>query len=215
VVLAAPFASTVAGLAYPLEVVALGGPGLKVSVSVLASAFVDASVALKTPAALVVPETGEKALALPVALSVTAWLPTGLLWASSTVTVSEVVLVPSAVTEVGAAAREDVALAGAPAVKVTLAVFVTAPNVAVTVLLSACVAVRVPVVTPAASVTLLVGETVLPLPLALRPTVWPLTGLPFASFTVTVTVVAVVPSATTDVGEATRVDVEALAGPAT
>ena len=46
-------------------------------------------------------------------------------------------------------------------------------------------------------------------------TLLPETGLPFASFKVTVIVEMVKPSATTDVGDATTVDVPALTEPAT
>ena len=85
-----------------------------------------------------------------------------------TVTVTVVVLAPSAVTEVGLVASVEVMLLGAPATKVMGVVLVTAPRVAVTVLLSALVEVRVAVKTPEALVLPEVGVKVLPVPLLLR-----------------------------------------------
>jgi hypothetical protein len=68
---------------------------------------VEESVVVKTPLALVVPETARKLLLEPLPDSVTAVPATGLLWASSTVTVSVLVEVPLAVTVAGLATMLD------------------------------------------------------------------------------------------------------------
>jgi hypothetical protein len=79
---------------------------------------------------------------------------------------------------------------------------------------SACVSVTVNVTTPLALDAPLAAEMVeLPLP-AVSVTVFPDTGLLFASFKVTVIVEVVEPSATTEVGDATTVDTVDDTGPA-
>jgi hypothetical protein len=103
-------------------------------------------------------------------------------------------------------------------VKVTVAVCaivtLSLVSVAVYVTASAFVSVTVKVATPSAPVvpaTVVIVECPV---LWLRVTVLPLTGLLFASRSVTVIVDVAVPSATTDVGFATTVDVAADAVPA-
>src|SRR4051812_25055945 len=110
-----------------------------VAVTVLVSAFVDFRVVEKTPPTPVVPVGAARVLALPVLASDTAWPTTPLPLASWTVRVSVVQALPSATTEAGLATSVEVALLGGPTVKVTAAVAVAAPKVAVTVLASALV----------------------------------------------------------------------------
>src|ERR1051325_10194170 len=93
----------------------------------------------------------------------------------------------SGAIEVGAAATVDCDVETAPGVTVTVAVCVMAVPFAVAemVFVSATVELNPPVATPLASVR--PGcEIVFPVPVAERATVAPGTGLPFASFTVTV-----------------------------
>ena len=96
-----------------------------------------------------------------------------------TVTVMVTVAVPSAVTLslVFTETVEARALTG-PETKVTVGCWaiVVAPTLAVTVLVPELVEVSVAVVWPLASVTAGV-ETVLPVPLTDKVTVWPMTGL--------------------------------------
>jgi hypothetical protein len=136
---------------------------------------------------------------------------TGLLFASRKVTVIVEVATPSAVTVVGLAVTVEAVADTAPAVKVTDAVWVTVivsvVSVAVIVLVPAVVDRTVPVVWPLASVGV-VGCVIVP-SVAARLTVFPLTGLLFASRSVTVTVDVATPSAATLAGLA--VTLEALA----
>ena len=218
--------NTMVGLATSVEVALLALPATNVTpavlvmaptvaVTVLFSALVEARVAVKTPAALVVPEAGVKVLAEPELLSVTAWPLTGLPWASRTVVVRLVVLVPSAVSELGLAAKDDVVLLAAPGVNVTPVVTAAAPRVAVTVLASALVEARVAVKMPDAFVVPDAGANVLLEPVLLKLTVCPAMALPWASLAVTVRVVVLVPLAVRGVGLAVRVLVPLLAAPAT
>lgn len=139
---------------------------------------------------------------------------TGLPYWSSTVTVKVVVLAPSAVTDRGLATNVVVVLFGEPAVKVTAAVSVTPPMVAVTSFTCAVVDAKVAVNTPATLVLPANGVIVLPVPLLFKETAWEGTGLPWASFTVTVRVVVVTPLATSVVGLATKEDWTLLGEPA-
>ncbi|OIP02844.1 MAG: hypothetical protein AUJ96_15785 [Armatimonadetes bacterium CG2_30_66_41] len=122
------------------------------------------------------------------------------------------VLVPFAVMLVGAAVIVEVAGDAGPVVNVTVAVcvIVTLSVVSVAVKTSAPVVAdfTVNVTTPDASLgpdaALIVG---VPGPLVCASaTIFPDTGLPFASFSVTVIVDCDTPSATTDVGDAVTVD---------
>jgi hypothetical protein len=78
------------------------------------SAFVDASVAVKTPLVFVVPLAGVSVFCVPDAVSDTAWFGTGMLFASRIVTVMVDSAVPFATTDVGFAEIVDVACDGAP-----------------------------------------------------------------------------------------------------
>jgi hypothetical protein len=147
-----------------------------------------------------------------VAASATVAPLIGLPLASFAVTVIVDVAVPTAI-DVGAAATVDWAAEAGPAVTVTLAVWVMPVPLAVadTVFACATVELRVPVVTPLASVA--AGWVrVLPLPLAASTTVAPLIGLPLASCTVTVIVALSLP-AVSEVGDAATVDSEAEGDP--
>src|SRR5580704_6104028 len=92
------------------DVVSCALPSVAVMVSVCAT--VDASVAVNTPLALVVPVIGANVLPDPLADSVTAVPATALPLASSTVTVSAAVDVPLAVTEPGLAMMVDLVADG-------------------------------------------------------------------------------------------------------
>ncbi len=113
-------------------------------------------------------------------------------------------------TDVGEAATVDCAAETGPATTVTLVVCVIPVPLAVaeTVLAPVTVELSVPVTTPLASVVPLGWVSVLPLPVAASTTVAPLSGVPLASFTVTVTVALPLP-AVSDVGVAASVDCEA------
>lgn len=216
VVVLVPSAVTEAGLATTLELVLLGTPATNVTVvvsvtepmvavMVLLCATVDANVAENMPEALVLPLTGERVLLEPLLARVTAWPDMRLPCASLTVTVNVVVLVPSAVADVGDAATLEVAALGAPGINETLVVATTEPIVAVTVLLCATDDDRVAENTPEALVVPETGEKVLPEPVLLKLTVCPATGLLLASLTVTFRVVVLTPSAVTEVGLAVKV----------
>ena len=141
---------------------------------------------------------------------------TGLLLPSRRVTVIVELATPSATTEVGLAVTVEAVADTVPTVKVTAAVCVTViasvVSVAVIVLVPAVVDRTVPVVWPFASVGV-VGCVIVP-SVAARLTVFPLTGLLFASRKVTVIVDAVVPSATTLAGLAVTVEAVADTAPA-
>jgi len=184
-----------------------------------APAFVDVTVNVTTPeeelgpdAALMVGVPGPDVCA-----RVTVLPETGLVNASFRVTVIVEVVEPSAGTEVGEAVTVDCAAATTPAAtKVTVAVWVICREsvVSVAVKTSAPVVVdfTVNVTTPEEELgpdaALMVGE---PGPdVCARVTVLPETGLPYASFRVTVIVEVVEPSADTEAGEAVTVDCAAL-----
>jgi len=220
-----PFAVTDAGLATIVDVADETGPATNVTdvvswalpsvaVTVSVCATVDASVAVNTPLALVVPVIGVNVLPDPLADSVTAVPATALPLASSTVTVRVVSDVPFAVTDAGLATMVDVVDEAGPATNVTDVVSWALPSVAVTVS-CATVDASVAVNTPLALVVPVIGATVLPEPLADSVTAVPATALPYPSSTVTVRVVSDVPFAVTDAGVAMIVDVVDEAGPAT
>ena len=160
-----------------------------------------------------VPEIAPKLFAVPLPDSVTAVPATALPWASSTVTVSVVVETPSAVTDPGLATRVEVVAEGAPGSKVTEVVSCTPPSVAVMVSVLShrrgqrgcehALALVVPEIAP----------KLLPEPLPDSVTAAFGTRLPWASSTVTVSVVVDTPSAVTDPGVATRVEVVAEGAP--
>ena len=180
--------------------------GLTVTLTVLVSARVLASVATAVPAAPVGPTGWVIELLVPVAATSTAWPGTGLPWTSRTVTVSVDTSVPLAVTpDAGLAATEDRAalrLSGSPT-KTTMgrSASTTAPGPGLTVtvssLVSAWVEARVVMKTPLESVGAEGGVSTLSVPLAATVTSWPARGFPCASRTTTVSTLASTPSATT------------------
>jgi len=199
-----------AGLTCSDDVLALAAPATNVTAVALfappatadtsfVSAFVDASVAVNTPLALVFPVAVAPVVLptvnvfpLPLALNVTAWLCTGDPFESVTVAVIVAVLVPSAVTLVALVAT---ATEIAPVVALTNdtplvnSADCAEPTVAETVSLCAALDVSEPIKMPlsfvfAVSVLPLVAPlalNVFPLPLADNVTAWFATGLPFAS----------------------------------
>jgi hypothetical protein len=190
---------------------------VSVAVNVALPAWVDFVVNVATPLPFVVPETVTIVLVTPVDARVTVLLETGLEFASFNVTVIVDVVVPSAVIEVGLATTVDWAAVTAPAVKVTEAVCVTVSvsvlSVAVKVALPAAVPLVVKVATPLPFVVPETVTIVLDTPVDARVTVFPETGLEFASFNVTEIVDVVVPSAVIEVGLATTVDWAAVTDP--
>jgi len=148
VLVAAPFATTLVGLAATLDVVAEGGPATKVTVAVDVTFTVPFTTALITalpdvkdltvpvicPLAFVVPDGCTIVSVVPrLDVSTTVAPGTGLLFTSRTVTVIVEVATPSATTLVGAAATPDVPPEGGPAVNVIGGcwVIVTPPATAV------------------------------------------------------------------------------------
>src|SRR3989440_509682 len=175
---------------------------LIVADTVLVPAAVDVRVPVATPVAFGVAEgcgTGFSPVGL--AASTTVAPAIGLPLASFAVTVIVLVSVP-ALIDVGAAATLDCAAETPPAVTVTVAVCVIATELMVAdrVLVPAAVELRVPVATPLAFVVAIGCVSVFPaVGLAARTTVAPATGLPLASFAVTVIVLVSVPAPIGDV----------------
>src|SRR5512134_629951 len=161
-----------------------------VAVTVLDWATVELMVPVATPLAPVGPAGWVSVLPAPLAASTTAAPATGLPKTSRAVTVMVLWFVPlDATIDPGAAPIVDWPCEIAPAVTVTLAVWVTAtpPTVAETDLPPAAVELSVPVAMPLASVR--PGwVSVLPPPVAASTTGTPATGLPNASRAVTVIV---------------------------
>ncbi len=114
---------------------------------------------------------------------------------SCAVRVSAIVPVPAGVT-LGLAVSEVFAIAGGPAVKVTVAGLLTLPAVAVTVMTSAFVDVSAETKTPEVLVEPLAGVKVLPVPVPVTLTAWLEIGLPLVSLTVKVSVMLLELSAT-------------------
>jgi hypothetical protein len=148
------------------------------ALTVLVCTVVDASVAENVPAALVVPDTGENTLLVPVDDKDTDCPETGFPWASTTVVVRMLVLVPSAATEAGLAINVVVVLLAAPAVNVTLVVAFAGPAVPVMLFASALVDSSVAVNTPELFVVPEFGLNVLLEPVLPRLTACPDTALP-------------------------------------
>ncbi len=152
-------------------------------------------------------------------LSVTVAPETGLLFASRTVTVTVLVVTPSAGTFAGDASTNEVAVDGGPTTNVTVAVDVTFTlpfTTALIVDVPIVVDRTVPVICPLAFVVPDGCTIVSVVPREeLRVTVAPGTGLLLLSRTVAVIVLVAVPSATTFVGLAATVDVLPDGGPAT
>src|SRR6266581_8960392 len=182
---------------------------LIVAETVFASVTLELRAPVATPVVLVIPLGWVSVLPLPVAASTTVAPLTRFPYASFAVTVIVDVPLPTT-TDVGEAATVDCAAETGPATTVTLVVCVIPVPLAVaeTVLAPVTVELSVPVTTPLASVVPLGWVSVLPLPVAASTTVAPLSGVPLASFTVTVTVALPLP-AVSDVGVAASVDCEA------
>src|SRR2546426_3995923 len=179
---------------------------LIVAETVFASATLELRVPVATPLVLVVPLGCVSVLPLPVAASTTVAPRTGVPFASFAATVNVDFPLPTT-TDVGEAATVDCAAETGPAPTVTLAVCVIPVPLAVaeTVFDPATVDLTAPVATPLALVVPLGCVSVLPLPVAASTTVAPLSGIPLASFTVTVTVALPLP-AVSDAGVAATVD---------
>jgi len=232
-----PSAATVVGEAATADCAAVTAPAVNVTVAVCvtvtvsvvsvawktsAAAVVDATVKVAWPEASVVPDVVAM-VGVPepeVLASVTVLPETGWLLASFNVTVIVEVVLPSAVTDEGEAATADCAAVTGPTVNVTVAVAVTVTLSAVSVAVKTSAA-TVPDLTvnnawPELSVVPWVVVMVgLPEPeVWASVTVLPETGLLWASFNVTVIVEVVLPSATTDVGEADTADCAAVTAPA-
>lgn len=120
-----------------------------------------------------------------------------------------------AATEFGFTVMVDVVLFGEPATNVTVAVSLTDPMVAVIVSTCALELASVAVMTPELLVFPDAGLNVLLVPDPASVTAWPLMGLPCASFTVTVSCVVVLLSATRLVRLATKLDVVFETAPGT
>jgi len=237
VVVVVPSATTLVGEAVTVDCAVLTAPTVKVTLAVCATvteselsvavktsvaAVVDFTVNVTTPEALEVPEAAE-IVGLPepeVFARVTVLPLTALPLTSFNVTVMVEVVLPSATTLVGKAVTVDCAAVTAPAVKVTLAVWVRVNeselSVAVKTSVAAVVDFTVKVTTPEVLEVPEAAEIVgLPEPEVFASvTVLPAIGFPLASFNVTVMVDGVLPSAVTEVGEALTVDCAALTAPA-
>jgi hypothetical protein len=184
-----PVAVKVTGLpARPLDV------AVRVFVPAVVPSVHDVTAAMPLP--LVV--TGVEGLTVPppeATANVTATPATGLLNWSRTITDGGVVTAVPTVAVWAFPALIAIALAAAAlTVTVAVCVTVTAPfTVAVTVFVPATVALSDPVIWPLAFVVPTGCVSVLPVPVAASTTVVPLTGLPAASFTVTVMVETLAP----------------------
>src|SRR3954471_6263836 len=191
------------------------------SVAVYVTVSATASLTLKVacPAASVVPETVLIVELPDPAASVTALPASGCPKASRIVAVSVDVVLSSAVSEAGAAARLEPDAEAGPAWKSTDAVCVivveSVESVAVYVTVSTLESLTVKVATPLAFVDMLPGAIVEKPPPCPSETVFPATRLPCASFSVTVIVAVVEPSASTEPGLVASVDVDALTAPGT
>src|SRR5216683_1534957 len=185
---------------------------LIVADTVFDSATVELRLPVATPLALVVPTGWVRVFPVPVAASTTAAPAIGLPFASLAVTVMVDVPLPAVIGDVAATADKDADTA--PAVTVTVAVWVIATVliVAETVFDSATVDASVPVATPLALVVPTGCVRVFPVPVAASTTVAPAIGLPFASLAVTVMVDVPLPAVIGDV--AATVDCAAETVPA-
>src|SRR4051812_24412010 len=190
-----------------------------VAVYVTVSATASWTAKVACPAASVVPETVLIVELPEPAASVTVLPASGCPKASRIVAVSVDVVLSSAVSEAGAAARLEPDAEAGPAWKSTDAVCVivveSVESVAVYVTVSTLGSLTVKVATPLAFVAELAGEIVEKAPPWPSETVFPATRLPCASFSVTVTVAVVDPSASTEPELVATVDVDALTAPGT
>lgn len=127
---------------------------------------------------------------------------TGLLVASFTVIWSDEVAVPLAVTAEGVAVRKLAVVLGEPVTNVTEACNVIPANFAETVSVPAPVLFNVTEHVPPAAVVQLVELKLVPEPVELKVTAWPVIALAVESLTVTWSDVVLVPSSGSDVGDA-------------
>src|SRR5262245_53596151 len=178
-----------------------------VAETVLDSTTVELSVPVATPLAFVAPPP-VRVFPDPSAASTTFDPLIGLPNASLTVTVIVEDPVPTTI-EVGCATTVDCPASGGPAVTVTTGCWlrVTPPATAVMVWEPAPVELKAPVAMPLPFVDDAGWVRLLPLPVADRVTVMPLSGLPLPSLTVTV--MGLLPPAANDDVVATTVDFEA------
>jgi hypothetical protein len=193
---------------------------VSVAVIVLAPAVLDRIAPVAWPAALVAAAGWVMVSTAPRdEASVTVFPPIGFPLASSNVTVIVDAATPSAVTVAGLALTVETVADTGPAVNVTdavcVSVIVSVVSVAVIVLVPAIVERIVPVACPPASVAAAGCVIVSAAPRDdASVTVFPLTGLPLPSRSMTVMVEVVIPSATTVVGLAVTVEVVADTAPA-
>src|SRR5712692_6319050 len=185
---------------------------LIVADTVFDSATVELRLPVATPLALVVPTGCVRVFPVPVAASTTVAPAIGLPFASLAVTVMVDVPLPAVIGDVAATVDKDADTA--PAVTVTVAVWVIATVliVADTVFDCATVDASVPVATPLALVVPTGWVRVFPVPVAASTTAAPAIGLPFASLAVTVMVDVPLPAVIGDV--AVTVDKDADTAPA-
>lgn len=185
----------------------------KVACTVRVPAPVAPKAVRSVPSVAVVPLAGVK---LPPGLAprkLTAWPPTGLPLASRTVRVRHACEVPFAVTLARPETKVLVATAGAPATKETTVSKLVPPTAKVKVLASARLERSVAAKRPLTSVAPEVGAKTLLPPLLPSVTAPAGTGLPDASLTRSVSVVAALPSATATLGEAESTERAGAGGP--
>lgn len=186
---------------------------------VFVCATVEAMVPVATPDAFVVEAGWLMVFPVPLDAKVVVTPLTGLLFASRSVSVMVDVVVPSAVMPLeGEADNVELAAIGGPAMKVTDVVTPANPEGVAILSVFACATVEamVPVATPEAFVTAAGWVSVFPVPVAAKVVETPLTGLPFASISVIVTVEVDEPSAVMPLdGEAAIVEFAARGVPAT
>ena len=182
--------------------------------TVFGSALVVLNAEAKLPVASVVPVAGRMVSPAPELDRPTATPAARLAKASAAVSTRPSVWMLSATTELGVATNDEFASTGGPATNVALPDKVRPANVAVTVFVSALVAVSVVVNVPAELVLPLLARMTSPTPLLVRVTGTAATPLPKASRTATVTPVAALPFATTFEAAICRLEVASTGGPA-
>jgi hypothetical protein len=160
--------------------------------------FCPATVALRllkaTPAALVPPVGCGRVAPAPLTANWTVAPAIALSNPSRAVAVTVAALPPAVMVRGFVTSNERVAdTAAGPTVTVAVWVIGTPLTVALTVFVSAIVADKVPVATPVPSVGPVGDASAFPVPVALSATVAPGTGLPLASFAVTVIVATLAP----------------------
>jgi len=190
-----------------------------VILKVFVSAMVEVIVPVACPEAFVTEAGWVREFPVPVAAKVVVTPLIGLLFTSRRVMVTVEVVLPSAVTPLeGEAEIVEFATTAEPGIKATVEVTPANPaGVAMLrVFVSATVDLIVPVATPEAFVTAAGWTNAFPVPVEANVVEAPLTGLPFASCRVIVTVDVAFPSALTPLeGDAEIVEFAAIGAPAT